>query len=96
MAFGAGDKAVEGRGGLSRPVVAGEEPVLAADGHALEGAFGGVVVDVQPAVLRVPVTCPPNPDPAPMRVPTDPGGVQETLEDEADEAFGGADRDQAA
>lgn len=42
------------------------------------------------------LTCPPNPDPAPMRVPTDPGRVQETLEDEADEAFGGADRDQAA
>ena len=25
------------------------------------------------------MTCPPNPDPVPMRVPADPGGVQETL-----------------
>ena len=42
------------------------------------------------------VTCPPKPDPPTMRVPTDPGRVPETLEDEADKAFGGIDRDQAA
>lgn len=31
-----------------------------------------------------------------MRVLHDPGGVEETFEDEADETFGGADREQAA
>jgi hypothetical protein len=31
-----------------------------------------------------------------MRVPAGPGVVQETLDDEADKAFGGADRDEAA
>lgn len=44
----------------------------------------------------VSVTCPPNPDPGAMRVPMDPGEVQEALEDEADEAHTGTDRDQAA
>ncbi len=46
--------------------------------------------------VHVQVTCPPNPDPVPMRVPTGRGAAQETLEDEADKAFGGTDRDQAA
>ena len=44
----------------------------------------------------VPVACPPNPDPPTMRVSTGRGTTQETLEDEADKAFGGADREQAA
>lgn len=39
---------------------------------------------------------PPNPDSATMRVPSAAGCVQETLEDEADKTFGGADREQAA
>lgn len=45
--------------------------------------------------LGMALTCPPNPDPGAMRVPMDPGWVMETL-DEANEAFGGTDRDQAA
>lgn len=42
------------------------------------------------------VTCPPNPDPGAMRVPMDPGRVQEALEDEAGKAYSGTDRDQTA
>jgi hypothetical protein len=42
------------------------------------------------------MACPPNPDPVAMRAPMDPGRVQEALEDEADEAHTGTDRDQAA
>ena len=37
---------------------------------------------------QIRVTCPPKPDPATMRVPAGRGSVQETLEDEADKAFG--------
>ena len=44
----------------------------------------------------VSVTCSPKPDPCAMRVARDPGGVQEALEDEADEAHTGTDREQAA
>lgn len=37
------------------------------------------------------LTCPPNPDPVPMRVPLAAGCGLETLDRETDEAFGGAD-----
>jgi hypothetical protein len=40
MAFGAGDQRVQRRGGDAGLVVAGEQPVLAADGDALQGALG--------------------------------------------------------
>ena len=42
------------------------------------------------------VTCPPKSDPATMRVPTGRGSAQETLDDEADKAFGGTDCVQVA
>ena len=42
------------------------------------------------------LTCPPNPDPPTMRVPTAAGSGLETLDHEADKAFGGTDRDEAA
>lgn len=38
---------------LRRGVVAGEEPVLAADGHAFERPLAGVVVDVEIALRHV-------------------------------------------
>jgi len=57
MAFGAGDEAVERGGALGRFVVAGEAPVLAADPHPPQGAFGGVVVDVEEALRGVDVQC---------------------------------------
>jgi len=42
------------------------------------------------------VTCPTNPDSVPMRVPMGHGLALETLDDEADEAYTGTDREQAA
>ena len=47
VAFGAGDQGIQRGGGGAGLVVAGEEPVFAVDGDALQGPFGGVVVDVQ-------------------------------------------------
>ena len=38
---------------LAEGVIAGEQPVLAADRHAFERPLGCVVVDVQPAGLAV-------------------------------------------
>ena len=42
------------------------------------------------------LACPPNPDPGAMRVPRGHGMARETLDDEADQTFGGTDRDQVA
>jgi hypothetical protein len=50
MAFGTGDKAVERGGSLGCDVMSGEEPVLCADAHPPQCAFGGVVVDVDVAL----------------------------------------------
>lgn len=55
MPLGTGDQGPEpgvADGGI---VVAGEEPVLSADGYSLEGALGGIVVDVQKALFGVAV-----------------------------------------
>ena len=60
-------------------------------------AWGRLVkVESVNTATQVVMTCPPNPDPATMRVPTAAGSGQETLDHEADKAFGGADREQAA
>ena len=53
MAFATGDQRPEPGVVLGRRVVAGEEPVLAADGHALQRPLAGVVVDVQEALRGV-------------------------------------------
>src|SRR5260221_3642075 len=48
------DQAVEGGRPQATLVRAGEQPVLAADGHGADGPLGGVVVDLRPAVVAVP------------------------------------------
>ena len=47
MAFGAGDEAIERGGPLGGEVMSGKQPVLPADPDPPQGAFGGVVVDVE-------------------------------------------------
>lgn len=56
---GRGDQGPPSRGGAAGVVVAGEEPVLAADGDALQRPFGGIVVDVEEAFTGVGVECVP-------------------------------------
>ena len=46
VSFDRSDQRPQPRGGSAGVVIAGEEPVLAADGDALERTLGGVVVDV--------------------------------------------------
>ena len=53
VAFAAGDQRPQPGVVLGRGVVAGEEPVFAADGHALQRPFAGVVVDVEEALRGV-------------------------------------------
>ncbi len=59
VSVGAGDQTVEAGVACTGLVVTGEEPVLAADVDPLQGAFGGVVVDVQEAFVSVPAECGP-------------------------------------
>ena len=44
-----GQQAEEDGGRPTAAIAATEEPILAADGDASQGVFGGIVVDVQPA-----------------------------------------------
>ena len=44
------DNAEQCCGGAAAVVRTGEEPVLAADGHAAQGVLAGIVIDVQSAV----------------------------------------------
>jgi hypothetical protein len=53
VALGAGDQRVESRVAFARVVMAGEKPVLSSDRDTLERTLGGVVVDVQVALLDV-------------------------------------------
>src|SRR5215210_3500390 len=47
------DEGVDGRGALAAGIGAGEQVVLAAEGERPDGAFGGVVVDLQAPVVEV-------------------------------------------
>src|SRR5258706_15558608 len=52
--LGGFDQAVEGGRPQAALVRAGEQPVLAAERHGTDGSLGGIVVDLQPAVVAVP------------------------------------------
>ena len=54
MALATGDEAPQSGVVFGGGVVAGEEPVFAADRHPLEGAFRSVVVDVEEVLRRIP------------------------------------------
>lgn len=47
------DQCVDDGGAFAAGVGAGEEPVLAADGERPDRAFGGVVVDLQIAMIGI-------------------------------------------
>lgn len=53
VAFGALDKGVVDGGGAASAVVSQEEPVFAANSDSSQSLFGGVVVDVEIAVVEV-------------------------------------------
>lgn len=55
VAFAGGEERPQPRVVLGGRVVAGEEPVLAAEGDPLEGPLAGVVVDVEKALRHVDV-----------------------------------------
>jgi len=55
MAFGAGDEGVERGGPLGSDIMSGEEPVLPPNTDPAQGAFGGIVVDVEEALRGVDV-----------------------------------------
>ena len=48
--LGGFDDGVDGGGAFAAAVGAGERPVFAADGQGPDGAFGGIVADVEAAV----------------------------------------------
>ena len=47
------DEGVEGRCPFATGVIAGKEIILAADGHAPQGSFHGVVVDTESSFLKI-------------------------------------------
>lgn len=51
--LGALDQGVDDGGALAAGVGAGEEPVLTADGERPDRAFGGIVVDLQIAMVGI-------------------------------------------
>ena len=51
--FGGADQRVEDRGSVTAGIAAGEEPVLSAQGYGPDGVLGGVVGDLQPAVVDI-------------------------------------------
>ena len=53
VSFGALDKREVGGGGAAFAVVSQEEPVFAANSDSSQSLFGGVVVDVEIAVVEV-------------------------------------------
>jgi hypothetical protein len=55
--FSAGDEGVERGGPLGGDVMASEKPILPANPHPPQGAFGGVVVDVEVALGGVNLQC---------------------------------------
>jgi hypothetical protein len=55
LAFAACDEAVERGGPLGGGVMPGEEPVFPSKPHPSQGAFGGVVVDVEVSLRGVDV-----------------------------------------
>ena len=57
MTFGTGDEAVERGGPLGGEVMAGKQPILPSDSDPPQGAFGGVVVDVEEALRGVDLQC---------------------------------------
>lgn len=51
--LGALDQGVDDGGALAAAVGAGEEPVLTADGERPDRTFGGIVVDLQIAMVSI-------------------------------------------